>query len=295
MKMKKFRLLAGLTGLFLFGLSSYSQTVSVGVRGGLSVPNIVSGGDNPLSKGYSSRITGASGLFAELGINNHVSFRLGVEYSDQGGRRNGMQALPAKQMMDGIAAGMNNMEGMDDILDRIEPLMPDLFYADVKSTASFDYLMIPVSVQIGTNVNNRWRVYANAGPFISFLLHGKQITKGKSKMYADADKSKTLGDIISAAGNIPVPPEMQAVLAGMAVALQSEMDFNSTEDITRDLNPVNAGIQGDVGLSFRHERHRIFLEIGGNYGFIKMQKDKANGSNRIGAATVMLGYAFRLK
>ncbi|MDR2692513.1 MAG: outer membrane beta-barrel protein [Dysgonamonadaceae bacterium] len=287
--MKKFGLCAGLAGLFLFGLNSYSQTVSIGARGGLSIPNIVSKGDNPLSKGYESRVTGGGGLFAELGINNHVSFRLGVEYSDQGGQRKDMQALPLKQMTDRMPAGM---EEIGTILGQAMP--KGLFYADVKSTANFDYLMIPVSVQIGTNANNRWRVYANVGPFVSFLLHGEQITKGQSKMYADEKKLETLWEHITPyVANIPnIPAEMQPVLKG---ALESETDFGSTEDITSDLHRVNAGIQGDVGLSYRHERHRIFIEIGGNYGFIKMQKDEKNGSNRIGAGSVMLGYALQLK
>lgn len=287
--MKKIQLLAG---LLIFSLCAYSQTVNVGIRGGLSIPNIVSGGDNPLSKGYSSRIAGEGGIFAELGINNYVSFRLGVEYSGQGGRRDGIQAILSEQVMAGITAGMGggNPAGMDVILDQMASDIPKIIYADVKNTAAFDYLIVPVSIQIGTNANNRWRVYANAGPFVSFLLHGKQTTKGQSKMYMDADKSKTLWDHI--------PAEKQPVIEGsvpeLAYVLQNGTDFGSTEVITSDLNPVNAGIQGDIGLSYRHERHRIFIEIGGNYGFIKMQKDKSNGSNRIGAATVMVGYAIRI-
>jgi hypothetical protein len=289
--MKKIRLLVA--GLFLFSLCGYSQTVSLGIRGGLSIPNIVAGGDNPLSKGYSSRIAEDGGIFAELGINNYVAFRLGIEYSGQGGKRNGIQAMPAEQIMSGITAGMGggNMPGMDAILGQIASGMPELIYADVKNTADFDYLMVPLSVQIGTNNNNRWRVYANAGPFVSFLLHGKQTTKGQSKMYADAGRSKTLWDNI--------PAEMQPVIEGsvpqLAHVLQNGTDFGSTEVITRDLNPVNAGVQGDIGLSYRHDRHKVFLEIGGNYGFVKMQKNKSNSSNNIGAATVMFGYAIRLK
>jgi hypothetical protein len=34
---------------------------------------------------------------------------------------------------------------------------------------------------------------------------------------------------------------------------------------------------------------------GGLNGFVKTQKNKSNGSNNIGAATVMLGYAIQLK
>ena len=194
--------------------------------------------------------------------------------------------------MAGITAGMSggNMEGMGAILSQMADYIPEIFYADVKNTAAFDYLMVPVSVQIGTNANNRWRVYANVGPFVSFLLRGEQTTKGQSVLYTDNSKSQTLWDNI--------PPAMQPLVENgapqLAYVLQHGTDLGSTEVITSDLNPVNAGIQGDVGLSYRHDRHRIFIEIGGNYGFIKMQKDKANGSNRIGAATVMLGYAIQL-
>jgi hypothetical protein len=290
--MKKIKLLAGL--LILFSLCGYSQTVSLGVRGGLSIPNIVAGGDNPLSKGYSSRIAGDGGLFAELGINNYVAFRLGVEYSGQGGKRNGIQAMPSEQMMAGITsgAGGGNTPGMDAdaILGQLMSSMPEIFYADVKNTASFDYLTAPLSVQVGTNASKRWRVYANAGPFVSFLLHGKQTTKGASKMYVDAGKSQTLWD------NVPAGMQ-QAIASGaptLAHVLQNGTDFGATEVITRDLNPVNAGVQGDVGLSYRIERHKVSVEVGGNYGFVNVQKDKSNGSNRVGAATVMLGYAIQL-
>jgi hypothetical protein len=283
--MKKIQLLAS---LFLFSLCGYAQTVSLGVRGGLSIPNIVAGGDNPLSKGYSSRVAEEGGIFAELGISDYVAFRLGVEYSAQGGKRNGMQAMPSARAMAGMAAGAG--AGMDAILGQVAASMPGIFYADVKNTADFDYLMIPLSVQVGTNASKRWRVYGNAGPFVSFLLRGRQTTKGHSKMYLDAGGSQTLWDNIPAA----LQPVIEGGAPSLAHVLKNGTDFSATEVITRDLNPVNAGIQGDVGLSYRHERHRVFIEIGGNYGFVKMQKDKSNGSNRIGAATVMLGYAIQL-
>lgn len=177
--MKKLKLLAW---LLLFSVCGYSQTVNVGVRGGLSIPNIVSGGDNPVSKGYSSRIAGGGGVFAELGINNYVSFRLGVEYSGQGGKRNGIQAMPSEQMMAGLAAGMGdgNPAGMDVILSQLTAGMPEIFYADVKNTAAFDYLMVPVSVQIGTNANNRWRVYANVGLLSRFFCAVNKLRKVKA-------------------------------------------------------------------------------------------------------------------
>ncbi|MDR0733930.1 MAG: outer membrane beta-barrel protein [Dysgonamonadaceae bacterium] len=300
--MKKINLLAG---LLLFSLCGYSQTMNVGLRGGLSVPNIVAGGDNPLSTGYTSHVAGEGGIFAEMELNNHVAFRLGVEYSGQGGRRNGMQGMPSEPMMEQMKplteqmiTNLTNAVTSGEIsretaasLGGLMSNMPNIFYADVKNTAEFDYLMIPISVQIGTDASKRWRVYANAGPFVSFLLHGKQITKGSSNIYMDKGKSKTVWSNI--------PAEMMSLIEMIApeklqAIIQNGTDFTGTQDITQDLNPVNAGIQGDIGLAYRCNRHKIFVEVGGNYGFIKMQKNTDNGSNRIGAATVMLGYAFRM-
>jgi hypothetical protein len=49
-----------------------------------------------------------------------------------------------------------------------------------------------------------------------------------------------------------------------------------------------------VGIRYQRNRHCFFLEAGGNYGFITVQNSDANGSNRLGAASVMAGYAFSL-
>jgi hypothetical protein len=49
-----------------------------------------------------------------------------------------------------------------------------------------------------------------------------------------------------------------------------------------------------VGIRYQRGRHCFFLEAGGNYGFITVQNSDANGSNRLGAASVMVGYAFSL-
>ncbi|KAA6309346.1 hypothetical protein EZS27_039142, partial [termite gut metagenome] len=265
-------------------LCGYSQTVNVGVRGGLSIPNVVGGGDNPLSKGYSSRFAGTGGVFAELGMNDLLSLRLGVEYSGQGGNRNGVQAMSSNQLLSSIA----DMGVPAAALDQIGQFVLPNFYADVKNTTKFDYLMIPLSLQVGKDLGGSWkswRVYAGAGPFVSFLLSAKQVSKGKSKLYTDATKSKTLWDNI--------PSEIQQFVPELVYALGSETPFGTT-DIKDDLRTVNAGVQGDLGLSYQCNRNRFFLEAGGNYGFVRLQKDTSNGSNHIGSATITLGYAYRL-
>ncbi|KAA6342013.1 hypothetical protein EZS27_010216 [termite gut metagenome] len=278
--------------LSLLSLYGYSQTVSVGVRGGLSVPNVIAGGDNPLSKGYSSRFAGTGGILAELGINNLLSLRLGVEYSGQGGNRNGVQAMATNQLMSSVISKMGASASSPEVsamLGQIGNYLPSIFYADVKNEAKFDYLMIPLSLQVGKDFGNSWRVYLGAGPFVSFLLSAKQVSKGQSYLYSDAAKSQTLWEYIPST----VKPLITGSAPELAYALASEMEFGTT-DIKDDLRKVNVGIQGDLGLSYQCNRNKLSLEVGGNYGFVKLQKEEANGSNRIGSATVMLGYAYRL-
>jgi hypothetical protein len=175
------------------------------------------------------------------------------------------------------------------MLGQIGSSLPPIFYADVKNEAKFDYLMIPLSLQVGKDFGNSWRVYLGAGPFVSFLLSAKQVSKGQSYLYSDAAKSQTLWEYIPST----VKPLITGNAPELAYALASEMEFGTT-DIKDDLRKVNVGVQGDLGLSYQCNRNKLFLEVGGNYGFVKLQKEEANGSNRIGSATVMLGYAYRL-
>jgi hypothetical protein len=178
------------------------------------------------------------------------------------------------------------------VFEQIRKGLPEIFYADVKNTTKFDYLMIPLSLQVGKDLGGSWkswRVYAGAGPFVSFLLSAEQVSNGKSRLYADDTKSQTLWNII--------PAEFQQLITENAPPLVNALGGESvfgTADIKEDLRKVNVGVQGDLGLSYQCNRNRFFLEVGGNYGFVRLQKDTSNGSNHIGSATITLGYAYRL-
>jgi hypothetical protein len=150
--------------------------------------------------------------------------------------------------------------------------------------------MIPLSLQVGKDFNKSWRVYVGAGPFVSFLLSAKQVSKGESKLYTDDTMTKTLWDNIPSDIKLLIP---DVAAPELAYALGNETSFGTT-DIKDDLRKVNAGIQGDLGLSYQCHRSKLFLEVGGNYGLVRLQKDASNGSNHIGSATVTLGYAYRL-
>ncbi|MDR2564220.1 MAG: PorT family protein [Prevotellaceae bacterium] len=270
-----------------------AQPINIGIRGGLGIPNIAPGGaGTPVSEGYKSRLAAGAGIFTEMEFSKLFSLRLGVEYSGQGGKKDGMQAMPSSRLISGIAANMPNIdENMAAIIGEMASRMPKYVYADIKNKAAFDYLMIPVMAQFGWDLgaNSPWRVYINAGPFVSFLMGGNQISSGIGTLYTSAEANTSLWNslpTVAQDGIIQNLPEL-------AEKLQNPFEFG-TIDITGELRPVNFGFCGNAGLSYRYKRSRFFVEFGGNYGLIKVQKNTDNGANRIGSGSAMIGYAFNL-
>jgi hypothetical protein len=121
-------------------------------------------------------------------------------------------------------------------------------------------------------------------------MSGEQVSKGASKLYADADKAGTLW--------ASIPSDIQSHITNgvpeLAHILENGTEFG-TSVITGEIRPVNFGIQGNIGLSYQCGNYnRFFIEVGGNYGFIRIQKNKSNGANHIGSANIMIGYSFRI-
>src|ERR1700694_5115438 len=73
-----------------------AQNVALGIRGGISIPNLSAGSNNqnPLNTGYSSRLGPGVGGFAEFKFCDLFSIQPMLEYSSQGGKKNGLQAFP---------------------------------------------------------------------------------------------------------------------------------------------------------------------------------------------------------
>ncbi len=268
--MKKFLLLFCVALSSTFCTMAQSKEISIGVRGGLSIPKIKASGDNPMSQGYSSRLSGGGGVFAEFQLSELFSLRPGIEFSGQGGNRDGMQAIPTRML------------SKFPIPDALKSQLPDYLYADFNSKTSFNYLMVPLYAQVGWNLGKEspFRIYLNGGPFVSFLLSANQTTSGNSQIYLKKDGSVSLDQML-AQYHIPVQV--------------GEVPFNTDESIKSQTNSFNWGLGGNVGLAYQMGRHRIFVEGGGSYGFNKLQKSAENGENRIGVGTVMVGYAYQLK
>ena len=252
--MKKISFCILLSALPFCCLTTHAQDFSLGIRGGISIPNLTAGGnENPLNTGYSSRLGPEAGIFAEFRFSNTFSLQPMIEYSSQGGKKNGMQGFTTP-----------------DAIKAMYPpgLSPQYLYANYKSEAKLDYLMIPVLAKAGWDLGESpFRIYVDAGPFIGFLISAKQVTSGESQFYTT--------------------PSAREVIPG------GQQSFDHTEDVKKQLYTVNFGIEGNVGLNYRFGSHNIFIEGGGNYGFLNIQKEAQNGKNNTGAATGTIGYSYR--
>lgn len=255
--MKKSIIFLQLIFPLLFYFNAQSQGIALGVRGGISIPNLTagSGNENPLNTGYTSRQGPDFGVFGEYRVSALFSIQLMIEYSAQGGKKKGMQALPVS----------------DELTAMFPPgQVPQYLYANYNSTAKLNYLMLPILAKFGYSIEKTsLRIYTDAGPFIGYLISAKQVTSGKSQLYFD-------------------PSGQQLLPVG-------QQSFDNTDDIKSQLHPINIGIEGNIGLNYRIGRSNVFVEVGGNYGFLNIQKGMQNGKNNTGAATAVLGYNYEFR
>jgi hypothetical protein len=253
--MKKIIYLLVYSITFFFMHHSFAQTrIDIGIKAGLSIPNLTSGDShNPINSGYGSRLGPDAAVHVEFHLSAHFSVQPQLEYSSQGGKKDGNQAFTVPPEM--------------------QPLfppgqVPQYLYANYKSEAKINYLMLPVLAKYHIPLASHWDFYIAAGPFVSMVLSAKNETNGTSEIYLDSGHQQAL------------PTGAQS--------------FDRTEDIKDDLHRFNAGISGHVGFAYTVGKGSVFIEGGGNYGFVNIQKDDMNGANKTGAAVVVLGYAFKL-
>ncbi len=252
--MKKKSLLLFGTAFFVFQITS-AQNFSLGARGGISIPNLSAGGSqqNPLNTGYKSRFGADAAIFSEHHFSSLFSIEAMLEYSSQGGKKDGMQAFTTPPEMAAMfPAGQ----------------APQYLYANYNSEAKLNYLLVPVLAKFSWRIarNTPLEIYADAGPFAGFLVSAHQVTSGSSVIYLDQQ------------GQQPISPGPQS--------------FDANNNIKDQLNTFNFGVSGNVGLIYGAGRSRILIEGGGNYGFLNIQKGTANGKNNTGAATVDIGYTY---
>ena len=186
---------------------------------------------------------------AEFHLSKHFSIQPQLKYSAQGGKKNGVQAfaVPAN-LVSKFPAGN----------------VPAYVYADYKSIAKMNYLMLPVLAKYGVDLGHRWGAYIAVGPFASVLLSAKNVTSGMSNIYTDRQQTE------------PVTT--------------SPLSFDNKDNIKSDLHSFNWGVSGNIGFDYKLPKSSIFIEGGGNYGLVDIQKSSPNGKNKTGAAVIDLGY-----
>lgn len=242
-------------GLLISNLSIAQSEFSFGLKAGISIPNLQSSGDNPLSSGWSSRQGPYAGLISEMKLSNHWYLQAELNYSSQGGKKDGVQAIPVSPEYASFFP-----EGVP---------VPDYLYSSYKSEAKLNYIELPLMLKYEYPISGKFTLFANAGPYVGYLLSAKNVTSGTENIYLDKGLTMPL---------LPAP-----------------ISFEANTDIKSDLTSFNFGIQAGIGLAYKiAERGKLILTGGGNYGLTHIQKDPANGENNTGAGTVTLGYLIRL-
>ncbi len=150
--------------------------VRLGAHGGLSIPNIRGSEDDPFSQGFTSRQGPFFGVFAEFGLAPHWSLVAELNYTSQGGKRNGLQRI-------------------DPVPPELQALLPPdtPVFANFKNDTVLDYIELPVLGRF--TFGNRMRFFLNVGPYVGYLVRARAITAGSSLIFLDA------------AGTIPITPE----------------------------------------------------------------------------------------
>ena len=250
----------------LMGLPSISiaqKTVYFGAKAGLSIPSLQAGeSKNIWNKDYKSRIGPSFGLFAEIPLNKNFSLVPELNFAGQGGKRNNIQPMSIpEEYVAAFQTAFNTTE--------------TYIFANLKNTSRINFLQIPLQLKYNRalTANGKLKAYAQFGPFVGFMLLGKQIVSSKElHVYLDEQGTKE------------IPATLVEAFFGTSV--------DTIIDAKKDLYHWNYGIQGSVGFSLEIGKGKLLLEGGGNYGFRYLQKGDEHGKNRIGAGTVVLGYAF---
>jgi len=248
--MRKYLFLCGVILLLQTG-GVKAQQIWVGLKGGLSIPNI-RGGNDELSKGYTSRLAANFGVLSEFQLHKQLSLQVELNYAGQGGQRKGMQPIT-------------------DLPAELQALVPpgQYLYANFKNKAILDYLELPIMAKYSWG--RRFPFYVNAGPYVGYLLHAKEKTSGTSAIYADSQGQEPL-----AIQGQPIPPQ----------------SFDATTDVTSSIRRWNVGITGGVGIAWAvTPKNKLFFDARFEYGIINIQRYKQDGSNNTGNVLLSLGYA----
>jgi hypothetical protein len=240
---------------FIVNSNVCAQAWQIGAKGGLSLPNLTSAGGASDVSKGYKTISGPD--FAVFGSYN-LSEKVSLEADLEWSTQGGQKT------------GLQTIPAIPDLAQFFPPGTQYL-YANFTSTVRLQYLMLPVMIKYTLKLGNseKWKLYVDGGLFVGLLMTANASASGSSKVYLDKEQTKPLGSLT--------------------------VDFDSTGNIKNQLHKGNFGIEGNLGLLYQFNSKAVFVEAGGNYGFIDLQKNSQNGINHTGALIFRIGIFVKFK
>jgi len=185
--------------LFLSICLSANAQLRIGAKGGVSIPNLE--GTTEQSKGYISRQGAYGGLLLNFTLTPLLSLQPEINFSPQGGKRNGVQQVPSDAL-----TGVSLPQGIS-------------LYANFRNTTILNYVEVPVLLKF--TIGHRLKYYVCFGPYMAFLVEAKTITNGSGLMYVDETGTIPIKvnenqlPPVSFNGTINIRENIKAINAGM--------------------------------------------------------------------------------
>jgi hypothetical protein len=231
-----------------------------GVKGGITVPKLRAPSTEraKYSSGFESVVGPQFGVVAEFRFSALFSLQTELNYSSQGGQKNGKQRIITKDFKAYIPAGIN---------------LPDYLYSNFNNDISLVYIELPLMAKFSHKISPTYRLSIYGGPYVGMLIKAEANVDGTSKIFIDPEHKQEL------------------TYNGFAVGM---VDFTRKEDIIDQLNKTNYGIQGASSIEYNARNMNYFLALGGTLGLKRLQKDPNFGDNKTGALTITVGLTRKL-
>jgi hypothetical protein len=238
-------------------IKSNSQTVLVGVKGGITIPELRSPDDpGQLNSGYKSIAGPHVGFVLERKLNKLFSLQAEFNYSVGGAVRSGNQRIKGSMFNE-----------YNQVAYPGQPT-PQYLYANFQNTVKLKYFDVPLLAKFSFPIGLNSRISLMGGGFVSYLTYAHVLATGKGKIYRDAEHTDPY--------------------------INQEFELNADENILDQCNRFNYGISGGLSVSKSFLGWELSLTGSGMYGFADLQKDERYGKNKTGAAVIALGLAKKL-
>jgi len=157
------RALLALMVACLVASAAHAGPITIGVRGGWSIPDLRNSGNNPISTGWSSRVAPFGGVWVDDRIAPSWSLEVEANLAPQGGKRDGMQPLDNATSL-GLPPGTTA-------------------WANYSQEARLDYVEVPVMAM--WHLRGPGDLHLGAGPYAGFLVSADTRTSGTSAIFLD--------------------------------------------------------------------------------------------------------------